>query len=58
MFGFTTKIFFIVLDILCSAILAGLAFVALAFILFIVITAVKAMSDATKDKQDSDTYFR
>lgn len=58
MFGFTTKIFFIILDILCSAILAGLAFVALAFILFIVITAVKAMSDAMKNKEDSDTYFR
>ena len=58
MFVFTGKIFFVLLDIICSAIIAGAGAVVLAFILFIVITAIKAMNDALKKEEDSDTYFR
>ena len=43
MFAFTSKIFFILLDVVISAVLIGLGFIILAVILYTLICLVKGM---------------
>lgn len=58
MFELTIKMFLVLLDIVFTAVLIGAAIIALSFILYIVICAIKAMIKASKDDPDPDTYYR
>lgn len=52
MFAFTSKIFAILIDVICSAFLVGLGLIVLAIILYTVICVIRAMVKHEKNEAD------
>lgn len=54
MFTFTSTIFFMLIDIICSAFLIGVAIIALAIAIFVVTAFIKAMFSLKKNNTMDD----